>query len=1370
MVSEITRRILAFIGAREMQTDDLTALGFGITGDQRPNTLQPAPIGNGIHVRYMTSFARGLPWYGFYLFRRRSRDARVHCLARDFARLKPGSTGAHSYDFPGVRFAAQDPIVFEDGFAAAGTVEIALPPASALEARFDPAPVHFVTAKIGFPGAPAERGRICGAAQFIDGKEAAPASRLVESRVTFSSPKALPGTKVAAQKLSRGRLGRLSALIAPRVGDGGASIEVKLPIASGFVVVALAHPDGELRARGFDDRGGEIDAARQAEPATSFSLLTICAPGLVTLRFDSECGDLGIHWIFYCSYDQPPVTPCAVRMIARDGQAIVAETLISGPPGAIVSAEVAADRITSVAFEPAPGHSPAAARPGTCAVLVDLCWDTVANTRANGWKKVPNYPYPMALPVAEPGYPCLGKPATQTAAEAAAVGRVRYGPASIWAGSRFTDLTTLLVKLVTGGPGGGAMSARTATFTDPLAGPNDPHLGDQNLLELLQLAQLDPAMAQILGLYWLDDQVAPGEIFDYYVLADHGNAFNGQVTAALAAANGTLPADVDSWITFGHAAQPRAPLAPPGAPAAYVLPDTAINGVATPGRGAVGLRWSLPSLGGYLAPNAAVRYIAWRHDYGDPTPAAPATVFVPRNSNAPFLAGGGASAAASAIAPTNWPALSFNAVDRKLADGWYGYGLSGIDIWGRYSIVGPAAEWRQTATAPDPRPWYYQDPPGDRQLHPYAVHVLDKSPPPPPSAVEAIALDPEDDFTYDRDATYATWATFAGTPWWNALTPARRAAVLPLRVRWRWYPAQEQQHPNTREFRIYFNPGSVPPDPDRFEPVNWQERIFACAYGEHFTLVPATAPDGPYRQYDVLLPRVPMLDNPPFPGVALQPSLAVPVVYANVSVSAADDRNHSDDNGKWDTTPWGGRYGNESRLAAPAKIYRVWRALPPAPAALINDDRVWATKADYHSQSFYSFRWAASPDLKAHVYAVMDSTLFVTERAHPEAATLAAADNAALATVWSAIPTNVTAELTALRALKASLDDTGASPAQIKQHAETWAAACAALGDGALRGLAVLPLHEESYVRQTAEPVDPPDAPGPDDPAGYTANPQWRAYRALFDGRATNRYFLRATYIDAAHNEGPMGPPTPPIYLPPVIPPRTPVITGVKGGDRSATISWTTANAEAGGRYMLYRTDDDYRLRDVRLMELAAEIPAVDLDALRADAEWTDIGLLGGRTYHYCLAFHADDGSASDPSRPVALFVPDEQPPLPPSWAGQTWLLEDSSSSLTPWPADGAVPSGSRAALRLVWRSSADTPVFVVSRREQGRPGWRLVAKGDGAQLAGSAPMEFTCVDAEADATRLIEYRIRVRNAAGIWSTDYAVLQIRPPDPPASFA
>ena len=1010
-------------------------------------------------------------------------------------------------------------------------------------------------------------------------------------------------------------------------------------------------------------------------------------------------------------------------------------------------------------------------RQGGYAALVDLCWGGVSSASHAGWQQVPNFAYPMALPVAEPSYPCVGKPASLASAEALALSRVRYGVASNWGGTKFSDLHAILQKLVVGGPGGGPMSGRSDTFIDSVANANTtPQFPNQNLLQLVQLASIDPAMAQILGLYWLDAQVVPGQAYDYIVLADHGNAFAGQAAAALAAANGTLPASADAWITFNHVAQQRAHLAAPAAPTAWVLPDTAINGAVGAGRGAVGLRWDPPSLGsGYLSSDAAVRYIFWRHDYGDPQPSAPVNVFVPLNPNLPYLVG--TSSASLPQTPANWPPFAPHAVDRHLADGWYGYSISGIDIWGRYSAQSPPAQWRQWTPAPQPEPWYYQNPPADRQLHAFAVQILDKTPPPPPAAVEAAALDPEDDFTYVRDAAYTSWRALAGDPWWTGLRDAQRAAVLPLRVRWRWYNAQQDQHPNTREFRIYFNPTSVPPGPDRFEPTNWQERIFVCDYNDHFTLVPQTANESAYRQYEVLLPVAPPPGVPPFLGVALQPSLTEPIVYANISVSAADDKIHTDDQAKWNATPWGGRYGNEGVLAAPTKIYRVWRALPPAPLSLLNDERVWATKADYHSFSFYTFRWAASANLKAHVYAVMDATLFMVERAREDVVAVSAADAVALQILWNPVPQGVIDQIAALRALKAAVSNTGLAEDKPlrRQHDATWEAACAAVSDGALRGLAALPLHDDSYVRQTTTPVDDADFTGPDDPAGYAPNPLWQAYKAMFDGRARNRYFLRASYVDGAHNEGPFGPPSPPIYLPPAVPPRTPVIVKVTGGDRSATVTWTTANAETGGRYVLYRTDDDYRLRDVRLMDKARTIAAADIDLNSAKAQWTDRFLFGGHTYYYCLVFTDVDGNASLPSKPASVFVPDELPPAPPSWTGQDWMIQDViSNSLLAWPSDGVVPAGWRPVLRLKWEASTAGPSFVISRGDRNRPGWILATRGTGTDYADTQPKQFFWIDAAADPTRDLDYRIKVSNAAGMWSRDYATQQIALPNPPLS--
>ena len=1332
-----------------IQSNDLTALGLGITGDVAPTSLQPA-VRNGVHIRYATSSTRDFPWFGFYLFRRPRRTALETCLGPKLAGLKPEKTGKTRLELAGIPFVATAPIEMIGQSAASAATGIALPPAGSVEARFDKAPLHRAVATILFRGNPQRDGAASGTGRFTE-KECASNRRVTRDGVTLSRDQPGPAR--------RNLIHVLKTLFTKPAKRKTVRIDVTLPIPSDEVALTVAHPRGALTVTAYDRRGAEIVAARTTSAATPRSSLTLCQPGMACLRLECTGGELCVHSVFYCARGTPIGPKRTVRIIARDGDAVIAEALISGRPGESVAGEVESDRITSLEIHAA--TPPSSEAGGAVAVLTDLCWDSVAAAVAGDWRPVPNHPNPIALPVADPAYPCANKPSSKPAAEAAALGRIRYGAASAWAGPRFDDLHDVLGQLVAGGPGGGPMSTRTATFADPAADPaTTPALSGENLLQILQLAAIDPAVAQVLGLYWLDDQVIPGQAYDYAVVADHGNAFQGEPAAARnAIASGTLPAGADAWILFNQVAQPRPPLAPPGRPTAYVLPETAVSGATGLPRGAVGLNWATPSLDlDYLPPDAPLRYIAWRHDHGAATPGAPASVLTPLNPASPYLVGSSAgSSAAAPLRPGHWPPFDLNAVDRGLADGWYGYALSGIDIWGRHSRIGPPAEWRQWTPAPDPKPWYYLLPAADRQLHGFAVHILDKTPPPPPTAVEATALDPEDDFTYVRDSAFLAWWGGAGGSWWAGLSDARRAAVLPLRVRWRWYPVQEAQHPDTEEFRIYFNPGSTPPDPDRFVPVNWQERIFVCRYQDHCTLVPASDPEGPYRQYEVLLPlAAPPPGSPAFAGVALQPSLAGPVVYANISVSAADAKAHGADQPKWSSTPWGGRPGNEGRLAAPAKIYRVWRALPPAPAALINDDRVWATKADYHSHSFYSFRWAASPHLKAHVYSVMDSSLFMIERLSPDAA-LSAADQAALATVWpTAVPSNVTAELGALRALKATASDSA------------WEAACLALGDGALRGLAALPLHSESYIRQTVEPVDGADAPGPDDPAAYIPNGAWRMWRSMFDGRATNRYFLRAAYIDSAHNEGPMGPPTPPIYLPPAAPPRRPVITRVTGGDRRATIEWATAGAEAAGRYVIYRTDDDYRLRDVRLMEEAARLEGSALEGLGNHAEWSDYHLPGGRTWHYQLVFVDAQGAASSPSAARAVFVPDETPPPSPIWGGEKWLIAPTGSdSLLPWPLDGVVPPGHRPGLQLTWETSTSSPGFSLARGVAGEPGWELVARGPEALFATGESQRFAFVDWAADPDAALRYRIKAVNRAGIWSRHFAELSVARPGAPA---
>ena len=124
---------------------------------------------------------------------------------------------------------------------------------------------------------------------------------------------------------------------------------------------------------------------------------------------------------------------------------------------------------------------------------------------------------------------------------------------------------------------------------------------------------------------------------------------------------------------------------------------------------------------------------------------------------------------------SNWPPFPMYAIDKGLPDGWYSYRVSGIDIFGRHSLNSKDGQWCQWVPVPDPRPWYYRDPPADIPIHPFAIRVPDKIPPPPPTGVEAYALDP-DDGTVLKDQVYNSWRI-------------SNPNIIGLRVHWHWTKA-----------------------------------------------------------------------------------------------------------------------------------------------------------------------------------------------------------------------------------------------------------------------------------------------------------------------------------------------------------------------------------------------------------------------------------------------------------------------------------------------------------------------------------------------------------------------------------------------------
>jgi len=124
----------------------------------------------------------------------------------------------------------------------------------------------------------------------------------------------------------------------------------------------------------------------------------------------------------------------------------------------------------------------------------------------------------------------------------------------------------------------------------------------------------------------------------------------------------------------------------------------------------------------------------------------------------------------------------------------------------------------------------------------------------------------------------------------------------------------------------------------------------------------------PAREYDVFLPAPDVGAGHPF-----EPSLAEPTVFAQIAVSAADDKTHVNDDPKWNDPD---RFGNESRLSPSATVYRVLQKPPQAPGLPKLPGRLYATPADYHSRSYSTFRFLQVEHLRVHILRALDDSLF----------------------------------------------------------------------------------------------------------------------------------------------------------------------------------------------------------------------------------------------------------------------------------------------------------------------------------------------------------------------------------------------------------
>ena len=432
----------------------------------------------------------------------------------------------------------------------------------------------------------------------------------------------------------------------------------------------------------------------------------------------------------------------------------------------------------------------------------------------------------------------------------------------------------------------------------------------------------------------------------------------------------------------------------------------------------------------------------------------------------------------------------------------------------------------------------------------------------------------------------------------------------------------------------------------------------------------------PVRVYEIFLPA----------PLGFEPSLAEPIAYAHIGVGSADDKDRVADDPSWSDNGrggWGGRNGNESRVGAPAQIFRVRRTPAPTPEAVVySTERVYATPADYHSRSSFTYRWQPAKDpqapeqilpLRCHIFRALDDSLFKADWAQrPRSHSLSAADLDLFPVEWRADNAENNQRRQDIADLLNPLNHLGQDAAMAHYRS---------LPDDALRVLAGLPGNESAFTQLTIQPLDSqepdPEDPaklrwrnrrGPDDPDAFEVwnpnnppanpdnpleDPALLVYIDTLDGRSTNRYFYRAAFVDGAHNRSEqLSLSSPPVYLPNIVPPRIPVITKVLGGDRQITLRWASNREPDLAEYRVYRAESKEAARDLRLMDLVhTELVPVGVLAERPTAvSWTDTTEQGITTLYYRVVALDEAGNVSTPSKPVAGRAYDYGPPAEPTW------------------------------------------------------------------------------------------------------------------------
>ncbi len=1263
-----------------LQTQNLVMTGLGTLNDVPPNSIQPKIV-NGIHLRWAFNPELGFPWYGYFLFRRKHRKGNPQCLGSFWRALIPGAKFDNHMAFQFGHVAGDNPLQVTDDFPASGgdgNPEFDLSNLGLIQLQFESAYLaRRVEVTIGFR----ESARI----EITALLGGIPVTKTIVSgmhdQIKLVS---LEFDAIDSVKISGGPAALIDVCLV-LVSDEATKGWELLPDFHYPLMLPVIHPD-YVPTVGVED----LEAARQlakdrilyGDPDDFVDARSTKGKGSVSVKNGSSIvSGYMTQWtdglIGLLLKVQGVTTAYTIIQVVSNTKLVLSRHF-SGASQNNISYQVCQDTFGQLHDQ-----------------LVHLVYGGPASVVKMVDRALPIPVYDSGTVMVKNGFDIVDGANTNWNADMVGLNFQVDDKSHIYSIITVYSPNQLKLDRSYGQSTGKTKLYKIFAALMPAgSGEEPPRMPRQKPLDLVLLGALHPAMAQMVGLYWVDQTAALDTAYDYLILADHTNVFRGDAKRIFSYfAEGFLP-DVDGYVVFNKKKEAPPALNPPEDPRVYSLPGSFIlsrsDKMLVDAQNNAGLVWKPETIGGKLLPGKEIMYHVWRAWLGEETPTVAPSVesYNPITYDRPVLITRSLDSTVEPQRPPDWPPFPLSFIDRgmdpftahnihtsgpqsyreNLIDGWYSYKLSGIDIFGRHSAGSPPAQWYQWTPMPDPPPWYQTDSSGNSVINKFAVHLLDKISPPPPTGIEAYILDP-DDPTVIEDKAYKNWRA--------SLSPT----VVGLRISWLWTPAHMHHAPDTHEFRIYYQPEhlntrvgqvvsvtktsqnerSVQTDipnnhsadsyvgtklnigPDSFTVVgseagsmlklrvkvptvhsagtvmveggsikvkatganvsktqigqmlklgddnsaytilevdsstqeltldrpymgpeesgkpysiskklpsaetacnvtiptpysvgtigvssgattvkgknttwreelagselkilgesasytiskvdsdslltlktpyqgpdredkgyvithplavdyaianNWEKRLHVCSFNEDVTETirivqdavgnplngdNATAvgkvvsldglpdlsgvtleADSPFTAWLFLhndsarssklyritgvgkignkttitvddAPNIAGLTSPwkiglpvrkyevflPVPKDKLfEPSQADPMVYANIGVSAVDDKLHTLDDNKWDTGDWGGRHGNEGRVGGMATIVRVHRERPDPPKPPPDSEKVYASLPDYHGHAFYTYRWEPKDYLKAHIFRALDDTLFKTD-------------------------------------------------------------------------------------------------------------------------------------------------------------------------------------------------------------------------------------------------------------------------------------------------------------------------------------------------------------------------------------------------------